>query len=127
MAATSEPASGSVMANKPMDSPLNSRGQILFLLLVVAELEERDRRTGLHVQVDPDGAMDAGDLLGDQRMGEKAQAVAAVFLWNQTAVKAQLAHFGDEIFAKDMFPIVLGGSRSDFLFAEVARQFLHFG
>ena len=71
--------------------------------------------------------MHAGDFLRDQRVGEKTETVAAVFFRNQTAVEPELAHFDDEVFAKDMFPVIFRCGGSDFFLGEVARQFLYFG
>jgi hypothetical protein len=46
--------------------------KVFLLLFFVAELEKRHGGTGLHIEVNPDRAVNAGNLFGDQRVGEKA-------------------------------------------------------
>ena len=77
-AATSDPASGSVIAKQPIISPDTSAWNTLFFLFLRAELEERQSRTDLHVDRHPHGAVRSGDFFGDQHHGEKAESVSAV-------------------------------------------------
>ena len=94
-------------------------------MLFAAEFRNRNRRPRLHVQRDPYGAVDAGDFLRNQRVGEKAKSVAAVVFGDQATEKTEIAHFGDEVFAEKMFFIVFRRGRGDLLLGEVARQFLN--
>src|SRR4029077_3916457 len=60
-----------------------------FLLLLTAELQERQRRAHLHVDRHTNGAVNPRDFLRNEHHGEKAEAVSAVFFRNDTAEESQ--------------------------------------
>ena len=91
-------------------------------MFLTAELKESHSGAGLHVEVNSDGAMDARDLFGDQRVREKAEAVAAVLFGNQAAEETQLAHLCDEVFAKTVCFVIFGRCRRDLFLGKLARE-----
>ncbi len=68
-------------------------GDEFLFLFFIAEHIDRVGRPGLHVDKDPNRAMNPGDLFGDQNKGQRAQIGTAVLLGDVTSVKTQLAHF----------------------------------
>jgi hypothetical protein len=66
--------------------------------------------------------MHARDFFCDQHHGEKSKPIAAVGFRDHAAIKAQFAHFPDEIQSKILFFIILGRGRRDFVLGKIAGQ-----
>ena len=91
-------------------------------MLLTAELQKRQRRADLHVDRHPHGAVNPRDFFRNEYHGEKAETVAAVFFRNDTAEESQFAHFEQQVFAKVMLLVILGGGGRDLFFRKLARQ-----
>ena len=96
---------------------------MLFFLFLAAELQKSVRRPCLHIEINPDRAVDPGKFLRDQGVGQEAQVISTVFLRYEAAVKAEIPHFCDQVPTEGMFLIVFCRGWQDLLFGKVTRQF----
>ena len=125
IAATSDPAAGSVRPKQPELLALRHRRQVALLLLLGAELEQRQRvQADVHRDQRAECRLAALDLLADQRLGDVVEPGAAVLGRDHRPQQAQLGHPLDDAHVEVVVDVVLLRDRQDATIDELAHGLL---
>ena len=119
----SEPASGSVSPNAPRILPAVSPGIHSVLLLLRAEQVDRlgaERR--VRAQGDGHRGVDPGELLDDERVGQRVRARAAVLLRERDAHQPEVAELAHDLVGERLRAVQLLGDRRHLGRGEVAHR-----
>ena len=126
IAATSDPAAGSVSPKQAELVAARLRREVALLLLLVGVAEERQRvQPDVDRDEGPEGRLAALDLLADERLGNEIEPGAAVFLGDDDAEQAELGHARDRVHVQVVVDVVLDRVRQHALVHELADGRLH--